>query len=337
MNLICNIAWIVIAMLNCFRNHQTDVVKPTHVDVVPMPESQSNCQGAKKPCCKKKLTISSSTGLSESIRSIPFFLYRTCWYSNSPKFHVSPRWAQDFPKRLLQCCPVAVAMFCCGKSSVAEPVVYRRDVPIRGAPPNSDHSVPFRVADVWRVIFRWVYLLGNQKGKEAKHQKIPSIWNVCSLCFNLSPSHPKKTGHENSSQNPRPLCFLRSLVGASPKRLGHWFYRSASGRRCFQPNFRSRRLRGWEASSGVGSGATTAGAAVEICRVSGGGKQVVEVWGSSRNRETKVVIVGRKLVWIFFVFFFGGHGWVFGGMRYAFCPWNLYTFPIELWPMTQCS
>lgn len=163
-------------------------------------------------------------------------------------------------------------------------------------------------------VFAW-----QSKGKEAKHQKIPSIWNVCSLCFNLSPSHPKKTGHENPSQNPRPLCFLRSLVGASPKRLGHWFYRSASGRRCFQPNFRSRRLRGWEASSGVGSGATTAGAAVEICRVSGGGKQVVEVWGSSRNRETKVVIVGRKLVWIFFVFFLEDTD-EFWWMRFFFLP-----------------
>ena len=225
-------------------------------------------------------------------------------------FTVSPRWAQDFPKRLLQCCPVAVAMFCCGKSSVAEPVVYRRDVPIRGAPPNSDHSVPFRVADVWRVMFRWVFLLGNQKERRQNTKKFLQF-ETSALSASISLQViKKKTGHENPSQNPRPLCFLRSLVGASPKRLGHWFYRSASGRRCFQPNFRSRRLRGWEASSGVGSGATTAGAAVEICRVSGGGKQVVEVWGSSRNRETKVVIVGRKLVWIFFVFFFGGHGWV---------------------------
>lgn len=67
MNLICNIAQFVIAMLNCFRNHQTDVVKPDTCGsmVPPIPESQSNCQGAKKPCsCKKKLTISSSTGLS---------------------------------------------------------------------------------------------------------------------------------------------------------------------------------------------------------------------------------------------------------------------------------
>lgn len=47
MNLICNIAQFVIAMLNCFRNHQTDVVKPDTCGsmVPPIPESQSNCQG----------------------------------------------------------------------------------------------------------------------------------------------------------------------------------------------------------------------------------------------------------------------------------------------------
>ena len=56
-------------------------------------------------------------------------------------------------------------------------------------------------------------------------------------------------------------------------------------------------------------------AAVEICRVSGGGKQVVEVWGNpSRNRETKVVIVGRKLVLDFFRVFFWRTRMSFGGM-----------------------
>lgn len=38
-------------------------------------------------------------------------------------------------------------------------------------PKNSDHSVPFRVADVWRVIFRWVFLLGNQKERRQNTKK----------------------------------------------------------------------------------------------------------------------------------------------------------------------
>ena len=90
-----------------------------------------------------------------------------------------------------------------------------------------------------------------------------------------------------SSQNhPR----LRSLVGASP-RLGHWFYRSAF-RRWFQPNFSS--LRGPEASSCFGGGATTAGAWLWA--------QVVEVWRSSNTKQR--FIVDRKLCLDFSFFFF---------------------------------